>query len=283
MSHESKGGSTHEGFMATHEGFTFGGTVYFCDGSNIKTMKTSGGGTQTLLTIKAVRIALDRTNGHIYYTVFEVGGVNSAIRRCDLDGDNDTEIYDTGVVGIAIPGIDVDISNEHIYYTYDEKVWRVDYDGTNNTELIDRSGITREGSFLKLNTTTDELFWTEFTSPSGGAMWLMKANTDGSGVTQLYTETASFLSAGGVDVDEDAGKVYWGKSGISSEGMHRADLDGTNEESIYTAESVGAISISPSASLAYVNTSATLNFGTISFGGTYNGIAAVSLTDLELY
>jgi len=85
-------------------------------------------------------LALDKTNDKIYYTTIEntLPG-DLFLRRCDLDGSNDTSIHSYAKDGIqgATSGICLHVGNSHIYYSTGYHVRRVGFNGTGDTQITD--------------------------------------------------------------------------------------------------------------------------------------------------
>jgi hypothetical protein len=95
------------------------------DGANITTLVDPG--TNPLGDIK-----VDLVNSHLYYTQ-----VSGGIRRCDLDGSNDGNIFGSGS-SYNVIYLDPDAS--HIYYASGGAIRRVNYNGTGDTLIYDASG-----------------------------------------------------------------------------------------------------------------------------------------------
>ncbi|NRA13505.1 MAG: DUF5050 domain-containing protein [Crocinitomicaceae bacterium] len=101
----------------------------------------------------------------------------------DVDGSNFTTLYSYPLGGMG-DGIDVDESNEHIYFT---------------------------------NTQTDSIY---------------RMDLNGSNLTEIYGDPASFDYLGDVKIDLSNGHIYFSEWNVGVTGIFRVDINGTNEVTI---------------------------------------------------
>jgi len=156
-------------------------------------------------------IALDVAAGKMYWT----DRVGEEISRANLDG-SDEEVLLSGrpAVGIAL-----DAAGGKMYWTDPSGllISRANFDGSAEEDLV--WGLPAAG--IALDVAGGKMYWTD-ASPT-----IRRANLDGSGIEDITL-------GGGIGVIEDialdvaGGKMYWTDSFDLS--MHRANLDGSNEQ-----------------------------------------------------
>lgn len=137
-------------------------------------------------------IALDETNGHIYFTQTPV----DSIYRMNLDGSNLTGIYG-GVNVDYLSDIQLDIPNGHIYYAEwiaGSGIHRIDLNGTNYTSIL--PGL--EVRALKTDLVNGKHYYTN----NGD---LFRCNLDGT--NPLPVITGQGIS--GIDIDLSTNTIYY--------------------------------------------------------------------------
>lgn len=124
----------------------------------------------------------------------------------------------------------------HIYISdnVSELIFRSSLDGSNTKSILD-SSVVQAPHGIALDIDQKNLYWTE---PANGAIGT--ASLDGSTQSLIFTGNGTPED---LDIHAKDGKLYW----IDSNGLNkikRADIDGQNEETIFTAGSmVGVESI----------------------------------------
>jgi len=189
------------------------------DGTNVELLVAAGGNPHA--------VSLDLIAGKVYWT--EVAG--NRIRRANLDGSN-IEL----VTNLNSPdGIVVDPVGAKVYWSRGNVVRRANLDGSSN-ELLYTSGSPHG---LALDTAAGKVYWTNF-----GNGRVQRGDMDGSGpLEDLVTGLATPLD---IALDLIPGKMYWTElSGGGS--LKRANLDGTNIETVLGAGLSGpfGIALSP--------------------------------------
>lgn len=131
--------------------------------------------------------------------------------------------YVAGFSGYA--GLAVDPNNKHIYGVSRSEVYRINFDGSGLTRLVDGSSTYYRKIALDLK--RGKMYWTH----SDGKIW--RANLDGSHVEDLLGWEA-IVNPFGITVDVSSGKVYWAESatGDIRGKIRRANLDGSNIENL---------------------------------------------------
>lgn len=234
----------------------------------IERVNLDGSGLETLVNgaVEEFKdISLDLAGGKMYFTYSVVGGPNNnRIRRANLDG---TGVEDLIFAGAQIPNR-ITVSGGKMYWTQSPGIRRANLDGSGEETIItDADGFYGIEVIESLN----KVYWisgpgldtairranldgtnveTVVTVPSelpfgdlavsalGKVYWsalilaggnsLRSANLDGSGVALLTTTTNPIFC---IDVDEDAGKLYWTNLGSGS-GLQRANLDGSGIQNV---------------------------------------------------
>ncbi|GAB4269801.1 MAG TPA: hypothetical protein DIU37_03290 [Opitutae bacterium] len=162
------------------------GHIYFTeDGTRIRRANLDGTGSPTTLISGLSEnprgIALDVANNHMYWTN---SNTNESIERANLDGSNRSIIYTTSG---SPKNIRLDISNQLIYYTNNaggssQGVWRVEFDGSNPTRIINATGYTG----IDLDLTNSRMYLTNQLNET-----IERANIDGTGLTTLTSLSGS--------------------------------------------------------------------------------------------
>ncbi len=135
------------------------------DGANITTLVDPG--TAPLRDIK-----VDLVNSHLYYIQ-----VSGGIRRCDLDGSNDGNIFGSGTYGV----IYLDPDSSHIYYTLGGVIRRVNYSGTGDTLIYDASGGSPDNtaiSSIQVDLFGEKIYWMDALDQNHGRCDLDGGNPD---------------------------------------------------------------------------------------------------------
>ncbi len=197
--------------------------IYYIDGA-LKRMNLDGSNSEsTGATISGNQcIQYDWISNKVYYTTAR--GSSGYIKKCDLDGSNDTTIVSANTNNIA-----VDATNSRIYYstiiyypdTY-RLLMRVNFDGTGGLQIAKHYGVY-EISGIAFS--TDKLYYILHHS-------VIRCNLDGS---QSQTITPSGCT-GMSDIAVNGTYVYYG--GQEGGGPYRilckSDLDGSNYTTLVT-------------------------------------------------
>ncbi len=193
-----------------------------CGSKEIRRADLNGGEFETLVQDrgKPVRLALDLTNGKVYWT--NSSDLGSRIDRSNLDG---TEIETVATRSrISVTGLAIDGFGEKLYWierpdrSRSGQLVRADLDGTGSETFI----ISSRMYSLALDLVQGKAYWGVST---GG---IRRTNLDG---TQLET---GFTTAGPEDIALDLlqRKVYWVESVNGT--IRRANFDGTEIEDVLT-------------------------------------------------
>ena len=194
------------------------------DGSDVETLLDSG-------VSQLAGLAVDGLNGHIYFT--DLG--SDKISRINLDGSGRVDLITAGLV---LPrGIALDIANGHFYWIDEgtDKIVRADLDATNVTDIV--TGLDAPRS-VALDLANQQMYWTD-----AFAAKIQRSNLDGSSVVTLLTN--SDVPGGLPSMDQITLDLVHGKlivaDGFNGEKLVRANLDGTDVETISTLNSVGVV------------------------------------------
>lgn len=157
-------------------------------------------------------IAIDHTNGRIYWTDFAQG----KIQRADLDGAN-AQLLTT--VGLHVNGIALDPGAGRMFYTVTSTdfLWSADLDATNATPLVSSS------SGLALGVAVDPENGRVYFSEVG----VQSADLDGSAIAPVVAD-----SAAGIALDLTKGMIYW--ANLTEGKIKRAPIGGGAIEDVVT-------------------------------------------------
>ena len=194
--------------------------LYWATREKIQRGDLDGSNIEDVINRQAEGIALDATNGKLYWAHADNG-----IFRANLaDGTNIEQVIDDDVWSIAGGNIALDIAGGKMYWTNGEtnSIFRANLDGTNVEELLK---VGNDGSpvDIALDISGGKMYWTQW----GTEESIFRANLDGSNVEPLIK--ASEIRD--VALDISGGKMYW-TNGF--EGIGMANLDGSNATSFDT-------------------------------------------------
>ena len=219
------------------EGFS---TMDLTSHRSIAWANLDGSNDKTLVTPRGVGIpgglAVDEGGGQIYWTDAGMG----RIQRANLDGTN-VEILLTGLHDPS--SLALDVAEGWIYWTDagTGRIQRANLDGTNVETLL--TGLEQPGN-IALDVEGGQIYWIEL-DPGR----IQRANLDG---TNVETLLAFLENPVDLAVDADGDQIYWVEGELwnicapledycgpwdNSDGrMRRADLDGTNVETLRPKE-----------------------------------------------
>src|ERR1051325_640208 len=108
----------------------------------------------------------------------------------------------------------------------------------------------------------------------GDKQFLFRVNLDGSSRVNLFPVTASGQSGvGDVEIDLVNQKIYWIEAGLNRT-IHRADLDGSNEEHLFdTPVSIEGVAVDPISGKVYMaQDSPPFNISAMNLDGSDRGV-----------
>ena len=177
-------------------------------------------------------VAVDSTDGYIYWTTNLLGGT---IARAKLNG---TDVNETFIVGaIGAQGVAVDSSHGYIYWTSSishgaSTIGRADLDDTG----VNRSFISTllPPSGVAVDSADGYLYWTMPGLSTNTSGLIGRADLDGTGANQSLVRNLHYPQ--GIAVDSTDGYIYW-TTNLLGGTIARAKLDDSdvNEEFIVAA------------------------------------------------
>ena len=187
--------------------------LYWATGGKIQRGDLDGSNIEEVVNREAASIALDATNGKLYWTQ-----ENDGIFRANLsDGTNIEHLVRDNIWSISGGRIALDVAGGKIYWTNGEtnSIFRANLNGTNSEEVLKLFVGTPLD--IALDVAGGKMYWTQW---QGNAS-ISRANLDGSNVELLINPG----DRRGIALDVVGGKMYWtdGRDGI---GM--SNLDGSN-------------------------------------------------------
>ncbi len=197
------------------------GKIYWADFDTRKIQRANLDGTniEDIITAKLgypYYLAVDTSGGKLYWTDTRI------IQRSNLDGTEVEELV-TWKDGASWPqDIAVDSNDKKIYWADSDtrKIQRSNLDGTNIEDLVTEG--LQNPQRIALDPIAGKIYWAD-------RGMIRRADLDGKNVEESVLDLG-FVSA--MAVDPVAGKLYWTEWDI--EKVHRANLDGTNVEAIFT-------------------------------------------------
>ena len=181
------------------------------DGSNI----------EDVVNREAVSLALDATNGKIYWSHADNG-----IYRANLsDGTNIEQLVKDNIWSISGGRIALDVAGGKMYWTNGETngIFRANLDGSNAEEVLKL--LVGTPLDIALDVAGGKMYWTQW---EGNAS-ISRANLDGSNVELLINPG----DRRGIALDVAGGKMYW-TDGF--EGIGMSNLDGSNVTNFETPD-----------------------------------------------
>ena len=229
------------------------GQVYWWDGNNLVRTPTDGGSPTSLFyTYGAPEgLCVDEVHSKVYWTSDTIYG-SGGILRCDADGGNNriilSEPNDKDAEFVAF-----DASANRLYYlethndysvqpraasdakTVSVTSWiywmNLSNEVSNRVNVALSQGVGGLAIDAGLSAGARYIYWTD-----SAAGEIERCKIDGSARTALIS---GLNSPGPIAVDIQSGKLYWADAG----GIHRADLDGTDQEMIYPSARAAALVI----------------------------------------
>lgn len=173
-------------------------------------------------------IAIDATNGKLYWTTHEGGNGSGTLQRANLDGSG----RQTVLSALGAPeGVAIDPTAGFAYYTdrsdaplspNDRGIHRVNLDGTGKTLLLSTRNGPNDPSNpidIALDLSAGKMYWTD-----DGPDSLSRANLDGTAYQRSMVGTTFGTSGLGLDVALN--HAFWTNSGTHE--IRRSNLDGTS-------------------------------------------------------
>jgi DNA-binding beta-propeller fold protein YncE len=156
-----------------------------------------------------LRLELDTTNRHLYYSGFQVGS-ESAIYRADLDGSDRHLLIDEPE---AIPAIGVNPSNAKLYWcvsTFSTPLWRANLDGTGAEIIVPNANCGP----MAFDTTANKVYWSSSSQ-------IRRSDFDGSNVETVV----GLININSLAIDGPNATIYLSSS---DGGIEICDLDITS-------------------------------------------------------
>lgn len=175
-------------------------------------------------------IKYSASNGKIFWTSIDRNINEGSIGTTPLNSTTNTTLLSD----VTARGISFDISNQKIFYASTEwrnnKIIKIDYDGSNASTFIDLSTISASAiRDIVVDQFNGKIYWSDF-----GTGRIQRANLlDGSNVEDFVT---GLTDAGvtGLAIDIVNNKIYWTE--INANKIKRANLNGSNIETLISSD-----------------------------------------------
>ncbi len=168
-----------------------------------------------------IGMAIDYVGNQIYWTT------SNSIQRTDLENTdvNAKEDFATGQDNDP-EGVAIHAATSKVYWgNYNGGIWSKNLDGTGETLVL---ADIETGSMAVFE---DRIYYDEYVA--SGDIRIKSAALDGTNITTIATGIGRVVY--GIGFDATANKIYWGDR--ATDAMMRANLDGSNIELYYQAES----------------------------------------------
>lgn len=178
-------------------------------------------------------LALDlyNTPNRIYYTDYG----NEQIRRCELDGANDTLL----VTLTDLKSICIDAAAGYIYYTHDSKVLRRNLDGTGALELTSFPPTAQtRGICIDTTSSPKRLYYVVH----DGTSQINGMDVDGTNNAAIYSGIVNVWDVA-VDATEATPRLYWTNFGAVQ--IQSGNVDGTDLQTPITANAGSCVEVDP--------------------------------------
>ena len=166
-------------------------------------------------------IAVDPSGGKVYWATL-AGPVSARIRRADLDGSNQENLF----TGLSTPlGVSLDLVNGKVYWVSDglSRIRRGNLDGSGMIEDIITTGLSSPYD-VAIDSVNSKVYWVD-----SGTGKIERSDLDGTNREDVVT---GLDDSRGLSLDVVNGKVYWTETDLDK--IQRADLDGSNIEDVVT-------------------------------------------------
>lgn len=183
--------------------------------------ETSGGCVEYFDTLSGGQeigsLVVDNLGEKLYWT--DVG--LKMVRRSNLDG-SDVENLVIAPSNRVPEAITLDVANNRMYWWYSnmgEGIYRADLDGANVEQVATQTQLGPNMLDMAVYSATETLY---FSHTNG----IRKVEL---GDPPVVTDFVVGGYVGGIDIDQNAGKVYWAQSGMT---IYRSNLDGSAQEQL---------------------------------------------------
>ncbi|MBK8001823.1 MAG: hypothetical protein IPK15_24755 [Verrucomicrobia bacterium] len=172
----------------------------------------------------------------------------SQLKRMNFDGSNLQTILLSGSVtspGRNLRGLAVDNVSNRIFWADNgaDRLLRANLDGSGSVILHTITGGNSFPADVRMDFANQQLYWCDQTR-----LRIQRSTFDGTAVTDVITNAA----ASGpyfMDLDVPEGKIYWGD--FSGGSIFRANLDGSQRETLLTGNNTRGVRIDPRERMLY--------------------------------
>lgn len=196
--------------------------VYFFNGLQARVSRANSDGTGTAILIQGrdgiSGIDIHTGNNKLFWCEFN----NKRMIRADLDGTNQEVFLEDPTIG-HVNFIQLDNTNNKVYFTETNLLRRIDTDGQNLQTIITAGGSI---SGIGLNVTAGKVYWYDSSDDS-----LHRSNLDGSSPENLAT--VSTFNSSDMEVDPVGGKVYIMDGQVGT--IYRRNLDGSDDGTVVSS------------------------------------------------
>ena len=228
-----------------------GGRIFMADGVvGLKILKYNldGTGRTVIHTVSHGGVprglALDRANQHIYFATQSITSSSDRITRINYDGTGEVTIASGAVSSndlVTNPlGLAIDTVRGFLYVgdnfntvASNLGVVRFNLNGTGRTQIIAANNPTFNGnvvifSHMTVDESTGQLYVCAGSATTGNDR-ILRVNSDGTGLTSLYSDAVNFNQPVGIAIDKANGWLFVGDSALAAAPapVWRFNLDGS--------------------------------------------------------
>lgn len=192
---------------------------------------------------KPYAVALDTTAAKLFTVLNDAVGQRVVAMDLNNGGTAAIAATETSGAGRAISGLALDLTDKVVYFATaaslvatDNKIQRVNYDGTGLTTVYSSGGNSRKPMDLAVDHNNGKLF---IVFSDGAASWIAVAGLDGSGLAEVpgtRTSTGG-IAIGGIVLDTLNSYLYYTVAGsLASENnrIQRSKYDGSDLKLLYS-------------------------------------------------
>lgn len=166
------------------------------------------------------------------------------LKRAVLTNGSNQETLATLTSNVAPRALKLDLLNSKVYWVEQligDRIAKANLDGTSLETVIDGNTLSSSSVFtisegLAIDENAGKMYFTASFAPSTVGSKIYRSNLDGTGLEILITFPIGLRFMGFIDLDLINNKIFW----TDSEGLHKANLDGTSMQTLVSQDLYGS-------------------------------------------